>query len=366
MPDAQPPLRVAVIGAGGIAHLRHLPAYKQAEERGLARVVAVCDAVEASARSAAADFDVPLAASDWREVVARDDVDLVSVATPNVYHEEIAIAALAAGKHVMCEKPLAMTYAGALRMAEAARQAGTRTSVNFRYRWVPAAKTLFDLVEAGAIGNVYHVYMTYLNGARANPDAPMRWRLTRAQAGSGVLGDLGSHMIDFAHVLAGPVRRVHCLLRTFTTERPVDGGGRAPVDVDDACTLVLEFASGAQGTLNASGCAIGRGNHQRVELYGRAGSAIYEIERWDEGGDRLRVCLGEAQGKLGGFAEIRPPPAHRDSNPLDPFLDFVRAIRAGRDAPVTFEDAVRAQEVIEAAERSAASGRWVELPLPPL
>src|SRR5438105_997383 len=212
---------------------------------------------------------------------------------------------------------------------------------------------LFDLVRAGEIGDVYHIYMNYLNGARANPDAPIRWRHTRAQAGSGVLGDLASHMIDFAHVLAGPIRRVSAQLRTFTTERPDAGGGRATVDVDDACTLVVEFASGAQGVINASGCALGRGNHQRVELYGTRGAAIYEIERWDRGGDKLRVCLGAGQARLTAFAEVEVPPEHAGSNPLDPFVDFARAIHDGRDAWVTFEDAVRAQEVLEAAERSA-------------
>ncbi|HEY3110597.1 MAG TPA: Gfo/Idh/MocA family oxidoreductase [Chloroflexota bacterium] len=363
--SAERPLRVAVIGTGGIARLRHIPAFKRAAGLGLAELVALCDAVGASAEAAARDFGVASWATDYREVVARPDVDVVSVATPNVYHEEISIAALQAGKHVMCEKPLAMDYPGAVRMAEVARRSGRRTAVNFRYRWVPAARFLFDLVRAGEIGAVYHVYMNYLNGGRANPETPIRWRLSRAQAGSGVLGDLGSHMVDFAHVLAGPVRRVSAHLRTFTTERPVEGGGRAPVDVDDACTMVLEFASGAQGVINSSGCALGRGNHQRVELYGTGGAAIYEIERWDRGGDRLRVCLGPGQARLGAFAEVPVPPEHADSNPLDPFVDFVRAIREGRDGWVTFEDAVRVQEVLEAAERSAREGRWVDLPLEP-
>jgi predicted dehydrogenase len=359
----QSPLRVAVIGAGGIARLRHIPAFKRAETLGLAELVAVCDAVGASAETAARDFGVADWSTDYRQVVARTDVDVVSVATPNVFHEEISIAALEAGKHVMCEKPLAMDYPGALRMADAARRSGRRTAVNFRYRWVPAAKMLFDLVRADELGSIYHVYMNYLTGARANPETPMRWRLSRAQAGSGVLGDLGSHMIDFAHVLAGPVRRVSAQLRTLTTERPVVGGGRGQVDVDDACTLILEFASGAQAVINASGCAPGRGNHQRVELYGSGGSAIYEIERWDRGGDHLRVCLGPGQARLTAFAEVPVPPEHAGSNPLDPFVDFVRAIGEGRDAWVTFEDAVRVQEVLEAAERSAREGRWIDLPL---
>lgn len=357
------PLRVAVIGAGGIARLRHIPGFKRAEALGLAEVVAVADAIEASARSAADDLGVASWATDYRELVARPDVDVVSVATPNVSHEEISIAALEAGKHVMCEKPLAMNYAGAVRMAEVARQRGRRTAVNFRYRWVPAARFLFDVIKQGEIGDVYHVYMNYLNGARANPDAPIRWRHTRAVAGSGVLGDLASHMIDFAHVVAGPIRRVNAQLRTFTTERPTEGGQRAAVDVDDACTLVVEFASGAQGVISASGCALGRGNHQRVELYGTKGAAIYEIERWDRGGDHLRLCLGPGHARHTAFADVPVPPEHAGSNPLDPFVDFVRAIHEGRDAWVTFDDAVRAQEVLEAAERSHREGRWVDLPL---
>jgi predicted dehydrogenase len=357
------PLRVAVIGTGAIARLRHLPAFKKAEGLGLAELVAVCDAVGPSAESAARDFEIAVWGTDYRTVVAREDVDVVSVATPNVYHEEIAIAALQAGKHVMCEKPLAMDYPGAVRMVEVARRSGRRTAVNFRYRWVPAARFLFDLVRDGEIGSIRHVYMNYLNGSRTNPDTPMRWRLSRAQAGSGVLGDLGSHMIDMAHVLAGPVRRVSAHLRTFTAERPLEGGGRAPVDVDDACTLILEFASGAQGVINASGCAPGRGNHQRVELYGTGGAAIYEIERWDRGGDHLKVCLGPGQARLTAFADAPVPIEHAESSPLDPFVDFVRAIGEGRDAWVTFEDALRAQEVLEAAERSAREGRWVDLPL---
>jgi len=356
-------LRVAVIGTGGIARGRHIPAYKRAESLGLVELVALCDAVQASVEAAARDFGVASWATNWRDVVGRADVDLVSVATPNASHEEISLTALAAGKHVMCEKPLAMSYSGARRMAQAAARSGRRTSVNFRYRWVPAAKLLFDLVRAGDIGDVYHVYMNYLTGSRADPDTPMRWRMNRAQAGTGQLGDLGSHMIDFAHVLAGPVRRVHAHLHTFTRERPLDGGGRGAVDVDDACTLVLEFASGAQGVINCSGCAIGHGNHQRVQLYGTRGSAIYEIERNDMGGDKLQVCLGPEHGRLGAWSTISAPPTHASSNPLDPFLDFVRAIHEERDAPVTFEDALRAQEVIEAAERSAATGAWVDVPL---
>ncbi|MBI2941683.1 MAG: Gfo/Idh/MocA family oxidoreductase [Chloroflexi bacterium] len=358
-----PPLRVAVVGAGAVARLRHLPAFCLAQQQGLARLVAVCDPVERAALAVAEEFAVPNCCFDYREVVARDDIDVVSVATPNAYHEEIAIAALEAGQHVMCEKPLALTYAGARRMAESARRLGRQTSVNFRYRWIPSARFLAELVRSGEIGDVYHIYLNYFNSALQDPNTPIRWRQQRAESGSGILGDLGSHMIDLAHLLVGPVRRVSAHLTTFTRERPVVGGGRAPVDVDDAATCVVEFASGATGVINASGCALGRANHQRVELYGTRGAAIYEIEKWDRGGDALQVCFSASQGRLAGFAPAAVPPEHTASTPLHPFLDFLRAIAAGRDPAVTFEDGARAQEVIEAAEQSARGGGSVNLPL---
>lgn len=365
MTAPQRPLRGAVIGSGGIARLRHIPSFEVASRLGLAELIVVCDAVRESALDAQRQFGVPESCFDYREVIARDDIDLVTVATPNAYHEAISIAALDAGKHVMCEKPLAMSYAGALRMGEVARRSGKKTSVNFRYRWVPSARYLHEMVEAGELGDIYQIFLNFFNASVQDPDRPMRWRQNKAESGSGELGDLGSHMIDFAHWLVGPTRRVSARLTTFTRERPLEGGGRAAVEVDDAATCLVDYASGATGVINASGVALGRGNHQRVEIYGTKGSAIYEIERWDRGGDHLLVCFGDAQSRHAQFARANVPPAHAQSNPLDPFIDFYRAIHDDRDAPVTFEDAIRAQEVIEAAERSAAAGAWVDLPIDP-
>ena len=357
------PLRAAVIGTGGIARLRHIPAFQRGEELGLSKLVAIADPIEASLRTAAADAPGVDTSTDWHAVVARPDVDVVSVATPNAYHEEISIAALRAGKHVLCEKPLALDLAGARRMLEVAAQSGKRTGVNFRYRWVPAAKYLHELVAAGELGEIRHAIMTYFNAGLADPDRPVRWRQTKAEAGSGNLGDLGSHMIDLAHWLVGPVSRVTARLTTFTKERPALEGGRVKVDVDDAASCIFEFANGATGTLTASGVALGRGNDQRLELYGTKGSAVYEIARADRGGDVLHLCLG-SQAKVEGWAAVPVPRPYDASNPLDPFVDFLRAVHADREPPVTFVDAVRAQEVIEAAELSDRENRWVDLPLP--
>ncbi len=364
MPDR---VRVAVIGAGGIANLRHLPAYKLAEERGEAELVAVCDPVESSARAAAERFGVPEVYADYREVLdpagAGARIDAVSICTPNSFHEPITLAAVAAGKHVLCEKPLALDLAGARRMADAARAAGVVTAVNFRYRFIPAAGFVRDLIARGELGEIYHVYGNYLQGPLADPSAPLAWRMVRAQAGSGALGDLASHLIDLCRFWIGEIAAVQGHLRTFVTERPMVGGGTGTVDVDDATSILLRFANGAEGVINASRCAIGHGNHQRAEIYGTKGAVVYEIERWDQGGDSLRICLGEGQARYNAFSTVKVPPEYLAGNPLRTMLDFVAAIRSGTNASPDFEDGLRCQEVLEAVERSAAGSTWEALPL---
>ena len=353
-------LRGAVIGAGGlIARLRHIPAFQEAKREGLAEIVAICDPVEPALNEAGEQFGIADRSRDWREVLARDDIEVVTIATPSSLHEPIAIAALEAGKHVMCEKPLALSLAGARRMAASAREAGQVTAVNHRYRWVPAARYLKELVAAGEAGEIRQIFMNYFNALVVDPSTPLQWRQTRAEGG-GNLADIGSHLIDLSLWLLGPITRVRCDTWTFTPERPTLDGGVATVDVDDAATCQLEFASGAVGVMNVSGVCLGRGNHQRVELYGTKGGIVYEIDApADLGGDRLHVCFGAAQHRTAGMAVARTLPRHQ-ATPLDPFLDFFRAVHAGRPAPVTFDDAVRVQAVLEAAEQSAASGgAWV-------
>jgi predicted dehydrogenase len=356
-------LGAAVIGCGGVGRLRHIPAMREGERQGLVELVAICDPSGAALEAAGEEFGVAERHVDYRAVLVRDDVDLVTIATPNSSHEPIATAALSAGKHVMCEKPLALSLAGARRMAAAARASGRRTSVNYRYRWVPSARYMKELFDGGDVGEARQLFMNYFNAGVLDPTRPMRWRNTRAEGG-GNLGDIGSHMIDMAIWLLGPVARVSCHLHTFTGERPTDAGGRAPVDVDDAATCLLEMDSGALVVINASGVCLGKANHQRVELYGTKGSVIHEIDRTgDLGGDAVQVCFSEAQHRTAGMATAPVLPRHH-ATPISSFLEFLRAVSEERDPPVTFEDAVRVQEVLEAAELSAQRGGWVDLPLP--
>ena len=357
------PIRVAVIGAGAIAMLRHLPAFHDCQEAGKAELVAVADPVTANARQAAERFGVPHVFADYQDLL-RLPLDAVSICTPNVYHEPITLAALALGKHVLCEKPLAMTYAGARQMHERAEQAGVVTAVNFRYRFIPAAGFVRDLIQGGELGEIYHVYANYFNGGLHDPATPIHWRETRAEAGSGALGDLASHLIDLCRFWIGEIASVRGHLHTFTTERPLTTGGTGQVDVDDATSFLVRFAGGAEGVLNASRCAIGRNNHQRVEIYGTKGALIYEIEKWDEGGDSLQICFGSAQARYNAFSTVKVPPSYLAGNPERPMIDFIDAIRANRMPSPNFDDGMRCQEVIDAIANSAQRGARVELPLP--
>src|SRR5215217_6215534 len=355
-------LRGAVIGAGVVARLRHIPAFQEAAQRGLAELVAICDPVATALEVAGDQAGIAERYRDYRQVLARDDIDVVTIATPNSSHEQITIEALQAGKHVLCEKPLALSLDAARRMAAAARTSGRVNSVNYRYRWVPSARYLKELLETGEVGVVRQIFMNYFNAAVVDPATPIQWRQTRAEGG-GILADIGSHLIDMALWLVGPIQRVRGDLWTFTRERPSGGNGMALVDVDDAATCQLEFASGAVGIMNASGLCLGRLNHQRIEVYGTGGGVVYEIARpGDIGGDRLHVCFGEAQHRIVGMAPARTLPLH-SGTPIDAFLDFFQAIHDGRQTSVTFDDAVRVQAVLDAVEHSASSsGVWVDLP----
>jgi predicted dehydrogenase len=356
-------VRVGVIGTGAIATLRHLPAFATSAAKGAAEIVAVADVDEASARAAAERFGAQYAFTDYRDLL-QAPIDAVSICTPNAYHEPAALAALDAGKHVICEKPLALDFAGAKRMSERAAASGLKHAVNFRYRWVPAAAYVRDLIAAGELGEIYHVFAHYFNGTLHDPQTPIRWRQTRAAAGTGVLGDLGSHMIDLCRWWVGEVASVQGHLRTFNTRRPLVGGGIGDVDVDDFVSCHLAFASGAEGVLNASQNAIGRNNHQRLELYGTKGALIYEIEKWDDGGDTLQICFGSAQARYNAFSTVKVPPAYLAGNPERPMIDFIDAIRADQMPSPNFDDGMRCQEVIDAIALSAQRGTRVELPLP--
>ncbi|VTR78192.1 Glucose-6-phosphate 3-dehydrogenase [Cellulomonas hominis] len=326
-------------------------------------------------------------ATSWQDLVQREDVDLVDVCTPGHTHAEIAIAALEAGKHVLCEKPLANTIAEAEAMvaaAEAAAARGVRSMVGYTYRRVPAVQLARQLVADGRIGTVRHVRVQYLQDWLADADAPLSWRLDKQAAGSGALGDIGSHAVDLAQFITGErLTGVSALLETFVHERPVaaefaglhgtGGTERGPVTVDDAAVFLARLSGGGLGVFEATRFATGRKNAIRLEVNGERGSLSFDFEDMNV----LHFYDATEDPAVAGFRRIVvTEPQHAYVAQWWPaghglgyehafthqVVDLIGAIAAGQDPTPSFADGLAVQRVLDAVERSAADdSRWVPL-----
>ncbi|MGA4954643.1 Gfo/Idh/MocA family protein [Streptomyces lavendulocolor] len=342
-------------------------------------LAAVCGRDATAVRAAADRHGWAATETDWRDLVARDDVDVVDVCTPGDSHAEIAVAALEAGKHVLCEKPLANTVAEAEAMAAAAARArarGQAAMVGFNYRRVPAMAYARELVADGRLGALRHVRLTYLQDWLVDPDFPLTWRLEREHAGSGALGDLGAHIVDLAQYLAGePIVGVSALTETFVRERPLPAGapaglsasvgaGRGTVTVDDAALFTGRLASGALVSFEATRMAAGRKNALRLEINGARGSVAFDLERLNE----LSFYDGGEPARSAGFRRIlvtepdHPyleawwPPGHAlgyEHTFAHQARDLVHAIASGTEPVPSFADGLRVQRVLAAVEESA-------------
>ena len=328
----------------------------------------VCGRNAEGVREAADRFGFGEAATDWEEVVARDDVHIVDICTPGDSHGAIARAAAAAGKAVLCEKPLANTVAEAEQMLAAVERAGVPHMICHNYRRAPAVQLAKRLIDDGRIGRIHHFRGTYLQDWIVDPEFPRVWRLEKAKAGSGALGDIGSHSIDLARFLVGEIEEVSGLLETFVAERPLeDGSGTGPVDVDDAALLLARFAGGAVGTIEGTRFAPGRKNHNRFEINGSRGSLAFDLERMNE------LEFYEEQGPDSGFRTVLAtdaahpyieawwPPGHilgYEHTFTHTAFDFVCGVARGEAVEPTFADGVANQQVLDAVERSARSRRW--------
>ncbi|MFS8201246.1 Gfo/Idh/MocA family protein [Streptomyces sp. CWNU-52B] len=342
-------------------------------------LAAVCGRDPGAVRAAADRLGWAAAETDWRALIARDDVDLVDICTPGDSHAEIAVAALAAGKHVLCEKPLANTVEEAVAMTEAAEAAAARgqvAMVGFNYRRVPATALARKMVAEGRIGALRHVRVTYLQDWLVDREFPLTWRLSKETAGSGALGDLGAHIVDLAQYLAGElVTGVSAMTETFVRERPLlsgassglsaaGGGERGPVTVDDAALFTGRFASGALASFEATRFATGRKNSLRIELNGERGSLAFDLERLNE----LSYHDGTEPGTHAGFRRIlvtepdHPyleawwPPGHGlgyEHTFVHQARDLVHAIADGGQPLPSFADGLQVQRVLAAVEESA-------------
>jgi len=387
----RPALRVGQIGYAfmGVAHSHAWRTAPRFFDLPLAPQLTVLAGRDPAAVSAAADrLGWAGTETDWRRVVERDDVDLVDICTPGDTHAEIAIAALEAGKHVLCEKPLANSLAEAEAMAAAAERAaagGVRAMVGFTYRRVPAISLARQLVAEGRIGQVRHVRAQYLQDWIADPATPMSWRLEKDKAGSGALGDIGAHIVDLTQFITGEtLTGVSALMETFVKKRPlpasggklggVGGEGMGEVTVDDAAAFLGRFTGGALATFEATRFALGRKNAIRIEVNGSAGSLAFDFEDMNV----LHFFDGAEPAQTAGFRRIVvTEPQHPYIEAWWPaghglgyehgfthqVVDLVNALAAGEQPTPSFADGLQVQRVLDAVERSAADrSTWTEIP----
>jgi predicted dehydrogenase len=371
-------LNVALVGGGAIAKahaaaLRLVPIYFPDVPPLRPRLL--CEATEELARAATGALGFEEGVVGWEDAVRRADVDAVIVATPPDLHHDVSIAAIAAGKHVLCEKPLARTAEDAAEMLDAADRAGVVALVGFNLRYAPALLQARKMMDERACGEIHHVSGRYFQDFARNSTRPLSWRYQAARGGSGALADIGSHLFDCARSLVGEISSVSGMRRTVVAERPTAEGGLARVDVDDYAAVLARLASGALATFEVSRVATGRKNQLAIEIDGNDGSLAFD---WELSNELRFFSAGDAPDRQGFRRIVAGPafPAYPAPLPVSGvgvgFLETMivqaaelsRAIAVGRPAPpvATFRDGLRACHIVDAVLRSIADDGWVDVP----
>lgn len=346
----------------------------------------IVDINEAAARDAKEKLAFESYSTDWHDIINNPDIQVVDICTPNNAHAEIAIAAANAGKHIICEKPLAITTEQAKEMYLAAEKNQIRTMVAFNYRKTPAIQLAKKYIDEGAIGDILDFRGTYLQDWSADPDSPLSWRFRKDVCGSGALGDIGTHVVDIIRFLVGDFKKVNARTATYIKERPVQtgladslgnsrAGCNAPkgiVDVDDQCLFMVECENGAFGSIEATRNAWGRNNYITFEIHGTKGSICFNYERRDE----LQVCFASDQDDRRGFRTVYTGPAHPYGEGLWPIpalgigytetkiiecYDFFRALKDNTRALPDFRDGYAVELISEAILESAKTNSWVDV-----
>ncbi len=309
--------------------------------------------------------------TEWHDLVARDDIDAIDIGTPNSSHYEISMAAAESGKHILLEKPMAMSLDEARRMLSAAERAGIKHQIGFNYRRVPAIALAKALIANGDIGDIVHWRAVYNQDWLVDPGVPLLWRLDKRIAGTGAIGDLASHIVDLAHHLVGPISAVSGMTKTFVEQRPLYEGslefGR--VTVDDCFAFLARFTNGATGTFEGTRLAAGRLNYNAFEVNGTKGSLAFNLERMNE----LELFLIDDPVDKRGWRTINVtdsahpyveawwPPGHIlgwEESHIHQVADFLMAIEKDIPCDPDFSVGVQNQAVLEALALSAVGGEW--------
>jgi predicted dehydrogenase len=341
------------------------------------KLVAIAGRDEESVREAATRYGYETYYTDWRDLIRDDRVQLFDNGGPNDIHAEPTITAARAGKHVLCEKPLARNASEAASMLDAVTKAGVKHMVGFNYRYLPAIRQAYELITSGQLGEIYHFRAVYLQEWILDANFPMVWRLDKARAGSGTLGDLGAHIIDLARFLVGEPRRISAMMKTFIKERPlIDNTGMTAVNIDDAFVSLFEFQNGAIGTLESSRFCAGRKNHQVLEINGSKGSLVFNLERLNE----LDVFWKDEQPReTRGFHNVLVSESfhpywknwwpqghmigweHTFVHEIADFLDIIVNDKELGPIGATFEDGYKNAVICDAIQQSAETSRHVDV-----
>jgi predicted dehydrogenase len=374
---------IGLVGVGWMGRV-HSTSYRRVHDHypgcsGAARLVVAADVSEERARLAVDDLGYEESASHWREVIEHPDVEAVSITAPNRLHREVACAAAQAGKHIWIEKPAGRIPQDTADIAEAVERADVRSIVGFNYRHAPAVRHARRLIDAGVLGVIDHFRSQWLAGYAASPQGALTWRFRRDEAGPGVLGDLGSHAIDLAQYLLGPIVGVTARTQTVVAERPratgaethfalVEGGESAPVENEDVVWSIVRFERGVTGTIEASRVAVGPQARYSFEAHGSQGAVAWDFERMNE----LSVFLPLESGDS-GYARVVMGPQHEPFDRFQPgpglpmgYDDlkvveatlFLQSVVDGEQREPGIREALAAGRIIAAIERSAESGAW--------
>jgi predicted dehydrogenase len=345
---------------------------------------AACDLDEKSAKELADRWGWQSVETSIDDLAARDDIDVIDIAAPNNVHHELVMKAIKAGKHVSCEKPLALDVAQAKEMHAAAKKAGVVNMIWHNYRRAPALALAKRMIDQDLIGRIYHVRAVYLQDWCMDPGFPLAWRFRKEVAGSGAHGDLNAHLIDMARYLAGELESVCASFETFVKERSVEleggslfagrtSGEKQPVTVDDAVIALARFKNGALGTFEATRFGMGHKNANQIEINGSKGSIIFNFERMNE----LQYYSSDDPEDLVGFRTIQAtqpthpyveaywPPGHiigYEHTFVNAAADFANAFAEGKSVKPDFEDGLRNQIVLEAMSESGDKKGWVDVP----
>lgn len=344
----------------------------------------ICGRNKEAVAEAAQQFGWDEYTTSWEEMVNREDIDLVDINAPSNVHKEIALAAAEAGKHIYCEKPLALTLEDARKMLEAAERANIKHMVGFNYRFAPAVLLAKKLIDEGRLGKIYHFRAHFLQDWIIDPHFPLVWRLQKDIAGSGSHGDLGAHLIDMAHFLVGDFSEVIGMNKTFVKERPIpgemtglsatvdEGSEMGEVDVDDATLFLARFKNGALGSFESTRFAAGHRSTNRFEVNGSKGSVLFDFERMNE----LQVYFTDDEEDVQGFRRVlATDEAHAYSEAWWPaghtigyehtfthaFVEFMDAFQEDRNPQPSFVDGVKCQQVLEAVDLSIEERQWIQV-----